>query len=169
MQKRIASVRRKFGELGIDGLLVLIEENRRYLSGFTGEDNGVAESAGALVIGNKRLFLLTDGRYTTQAAEESPHFHIARYQKGLESVLPEHMRKAVVHCLGIEASRVTLSQLEKMEKSLAADDSLSLKPVADIVGDVRAIKDDTEIDWTRKALPSPKKPFKKQLVPSQLE
>ena len=49
-RSRINTVRKLLKEKEIDALLVLIEENRSYLSGFTGEDHQFDESAGALVI-----------------------------------------------------------------------------------------------------------------------
>jgi Xaa-Pro aminopeptidase len=44
----------------LDSLLVLIAENRRYLSGFTGEDSQFDESAGALILTQSRKILVTD-------------------------------------------------------------------------------------------------------------
>ncbi len=162
---RIELVRKKFKDLEIDGLLVLIEENRRYLSGFTGEDNGVAESAGALVIGLQDLILLTDGRYTTQASAESPLYRIVVYKKGLESVIAGLLTETGISCLGIEAPRVTLSQHAKLNKSLLeADGNASLKPVEDVVQEIRAVKDEHEIQQTRKVLAIAETAFQKTLA-----
>ena len=49
-QHRLSEIRSRMRERELDSLLVLIEENRRYLSGFTGEDHQFDESAGALFI-----------------------------------------------------------------------------------------------------------------------
>jgi len=46
--------------------MVLVEENRPYLSGFTGEDTAFDESAGALFITGTKLVLATDSRYELQ-------------------------------------------------------------------------------------------------------
>ena len=40
IEKRLSATRTSLSSYRIDTLLVLIEENRRYLSGYTGEDNG---------------------------------------------------------------------------------------------------------------------------------
>lgn len=161
-ERRIEFARKKMTDLEIDGLLILIEENRRYLSGFTGEDNGVAESAGALLIGRRDLILLTDGRYTTQAEKESPLYRVEVYQKGLESAIPSLLKETGIGTLGIEAPRITLSQHSKLAKALSeADGNASLKPVEDLVQDIRAVKDESEIEWTRKALAIAETAFQK--------
>ncbi|MBU4013549.1 MAG: aminopeptidase P family N-terminal domain-containing protein, partial [Proteobacteria bacterium] len=50
MEKRVERLRKSLAENNIDTLMVLVEENRRYLSGFTGEDTQFDETAGALFI-----------------------------------------------------------------------------------------------------------------------
>src|SRR5438045_2710513 len=70
--RRVEKVRDKMGELGLDGLLISQPHNRRYLSGFTGEDAPPLDTAGFLIIGRDDICLVTDGRYTLQAAGELP-------------------------------------------------------------------------------------------------
>ncbi|MBW1933863.1 MAG: aminopeptidase P family N-terminal domain-containing protein, partial [Deltaproteobacteria bacterium] len=48
--KRMKRVRAILAGRGLDALLITCPENRRYLSGFTAEDVGISESAGALLI-----------------------------------------------------------------------------------------------------------------------
>ena len=48
-ENRIQSLRDTISDKSVDAMLVLIEENRRYLSGFLGEDHQFDESAGALL------------------------------------------------------------------------------------------------------------------------
>ena len=67
IQQRLDNLRKTLREKNLDTLMVTIEENRRYLSGFTGEDTQFDESAGALFITSDRLVLATDSRYSAQA------------------------------------------------------------------------------------------------------
>jgi Xaa-Pro aminopeptidase len=60
---RIRQLRRKLTRAGLHGLLVSHLSDLRYLSGFTG-------SSAALAVTRRAARLFTDGRYTTQAAEE---------------------------------------------------------------------------------------------------
>lgn len=58
------------------------EEYLWWISGFSG-------SAGACIIGKNRALLFTDGRYTIQAAKQSPHFE----QVGIEAQNPQEWLK----------------------------------------------------------------------------
>ena len=55
---------RQMAEQELDAYLVLARPNVRYLSGFTGEDT-------TLLVTANRTVLVTDSRYTEQAAEET--------------------------------------------------------------------------------------------------
>src|SRR5205823_2291408 len=70
--RRLDKVRAKMQELGLDSLLVSHPENRRYLSGFSGQDAPPLDSAGFLIVGLNDLCLVTDGRYNIQAAGQLP-------------------------------------------------------------------------------------------------
>ena len=72
IENRLLQIRKSIFESGLDTFMVLIEENRRYLSGFTGEDSQFDESAGALLITEKELILATDSRFELQAANKAP-------------------------------------------------------------------------------------------------
>lgn len=61
--RRIGALRRRITRTGLSGLVVTHLPDVRYLSGFTG-------SSAALAITSRSARLFTDGRYTTQAAEE---------------------------------------------------------------------------------------------------
>ena len=82
---RLARLRTSLQDQALDTFLVLQGENRRYLSGFTGEDGQFNESAGALLITPERQILATDSRYETQARIEAHAFEIYRYTEGLAS------------------------------------------------------------------------------------
>jgi len=137
----------------IDALMVLIEENRRYLSGFTGEDHQFDESAGALIITADNLVLATDSRFETQAADEAPMFELVIYRQGLAKELPALMDRLDVNKLGFESVRVSVQQRDTFEKALAdADVKTALVPLENMVEALREIKSDQEVELTRKAL-----------------
>ena len=61
--RRMSALRRRLSRTGLPGLLVTHAPDVRYLCGFTG-------SSAALAVTRRTARLVTDGRYTTQAAEE---------------------------------------------------------------------------------------------------
>ncbi|MCL4532091.1 MAG: aminopeptidase P family N-terminal domain-containing protein, partial [Actinobacteria bacterium] len=56
---RIAQLRETMSKIGVDSFLISQPENRRYLSGFSGEDHPPTDSAGYLFITEDELALLT--------------------------------------------------------------------------------------------------------------
>ena len=81
-------VQAELGERRLDALLVAQPENRRYLSGYSAEDNGIQESAGFLLIPESgRPRLLTDSRFTLQAEAEAPEYGIYMYAVDRKSVV----------------------------------------------------------------------------------
>lgn len=150
---RIANVRKSLTDNQIDTFLVLTEANRRYLSGFTGEDTMFNESAGALLITQDALILATDSRYTLQAESEAPLYEIVCYTKGLAKELP-HLLKRLGTCrLGFEARRTSVDQHQSILKEIAAADlSIELIATSNLVENLRIVKDDEEIDAIRKSI-----------------
>lgn len=150
---RIEALRKHMKPLNLDAMMVLVAENRRYLSGFTGEDNGFDESAGALFITQKKLLLATDSRFVFQAETEAPDFEVYCYRKGLAAELPDILAKLNVRTLGFEPARLSFKEHQRMEISLKEAGSFAaLLPVSDLVESLRVIKDESEIDIMRTAL-----------------
>ena len=150
---RIRQVRKALDEAGIDALMVLVAENRRYLSGFTGEDTQFDESAGALIITPRRLLLATDSRYELQARREASDYEVVCYKEGLAKQLPAILQQHGIARLGFESVRLTVQQHEKIREELKkAGNETRLQPVEDLVEKLRIIKDEFEVEETRKAL-----------------
>jgi len=153
IERRIEAVRRRLAEAPFDTLLVLTQENRRYLSGFTGEDTHFDESAGCLFINGDHLLLATDSRYLTQAEHEAPHFQIQCYKQSLVSSLPGILEQLGVRKLGLEAARLSLKDHRQMQERIAAEGgSVELVPWEGMVEGCRVTKDEGEIDAIRAAL-----------------
>ena len=150
---RIEQLRQQYPAAGIQALLVLVAENRRYLSGFTGEDTQFDESAGALIITSRDLLLATDSRYELQARREAPDYEVVCYKEGLAKELPGILQRLKVDQLGFEGVRLTVQQHAKIKKQLRkAGNNARLIPVEDLVETLRIVKDESEITQTRSAL-----------------
>ncbi|MBF0467402.1 MAG: aminopeptidase P family protein [Desulfamplus sp.] len=88
IKRRIDILRQGIKKNNLDAVIIFSDENRRYLSGFTGEDGNYDESAGFLVITPKDLILATDSRYKLQALSEARLYSVFCYEKGIASELP---------------------------------------------------------------------------------
>jgi len=152
-QDRIDRLRHILSEKKLDTFLVVVDENRRYLSGYTGEDTQFDESAGALLITADRLVLATDSRYDLQAGNEAPLFEVVRYEKSLAAELPGLLKKLNSETLGFESVRLSYMQFEKIAQQIKeAGQTIKLVSTEDIVEQLRICKSEPEIEITREAL-----------------
>lgn len=153
INNRLEKLRKSLSDQNLDALLVLVGENRRYLSGFTGEDSQFDESAGALLISDARLILATDSRYELQAEAEAPLYEIICYKEGLAKSLPEILQALNIKRLGFEPVRMSCFQHNKIVENITNGNlSVALVETENMVEDLRIRKEEAEIEATRKAL-----------------
>lgn len=148
MQQRIERVREQLAALNVDGLLVESAANRRYLSGFTG-------SAGALLISTTGAALLSDSRYTLQAASEAPSFAFTETsdQAPLPARLAALLREHGIRRLAFEAEQVSVASFARLERAIqAAEVACAWLPTEGLVQRLRQQKDPAEIATLRRAI-----------------
>jgi Xaa-Pro aminopeptidase len=150
---RIDKCRALLKSADIDTLMVSTTENRRYLSGFTGEDTQCDESAGALFISADHLVLATDSRFDIQAKTECKDYDIHCYREGLAKSLPEILKQLGTQRLGFESARVTHKILMDLNEALASQNmKVEMIPTENLVEQLREVKDEQEIQQTQSAL-----------------
>ncbi len=160
IRKRITKIRQALIEKELDALMVSIQENRYYLSGFTGEDTQFDESAGVLIISNHHLVLATDSRYELQAQAQAAGFDIVCYKKGLEKELPGIAESLGIHRLGFESVRLSHKNHSTYADALdQLDPPTEWIPTENMVETLRQIKSEEEIQHTVKALRIAEKAF----------
>ncbi|MCF4006558.1 aminopeptidase P family protein [Corynebacterium uropygiale] len=122
----------------IDTLLVTNLIHVGYLSGFRGSN------AALLVSTDLSARICTDGRYTTQIAEEAPDIPALIARPSAEALLREVTGPRRI---GFEADAVSVSQLESFREACAED--VELVPVTGLVEALREVKDPQELEDLR--------------------
>jgi Xaa-Pro aminopeptidase len=163
-EERINRFRQTIKAENLDGFLVANGQNRRYLSGFRGEDGQLDESSGLLIISENSLVLATDSRYTEQAGQEAALYEIVDYKNGLAKELPDILSRLNIHRMGFESKRMTVSQVEDIQKELRENGlNIEVIPTRELTDNIRIRKDEFEINCTRKALAIAENAFLKVL------
>jgi Xaa-Pro aminopeptidase len=143
VQQRLNEVRRLMEEKNLPALLVSQAENRRYLSGFTGD-------AGTLLITPQRAILSTDFRYWEQAEKQAPTFEIQRGKGRVQDMLMGLIEAAGRPTrIAFESNTVTVAQLDEMQSALP---DIEWIKTSGLVEQVRRVKDATEIALLQKAI-----------------
>jgi len=153
IEKRLHRFRHLLTQADIDTMLVLVGENRRYLSGFTAEDTQFDESAGALFITESEGILATDSRYELQAKAEAPIYRIHCYRDGLEKALSDILTGLQTRRLGFEGRRLSVELHRKFtEQTAVLSPSVVWKSTDELIESLRIRKEDSEIEAIRTAL-----------------
>ena len=97
----------------MDGLLVTHPANWFYLTGFTGE-------SGVLLLTPDRTVLVTDGRFTVQAKEETRGVKIELQKGSLYTAVGEFLRKERIGRIGFDPGQLTVAQWSAIRKSAGA-------------------------------------------------
>ncbi|QNU65531.1 aminopeptidase P family protein [Ruminiclostridium herbifermentans] len=150
---RLNTFRNKLKDLKIDGALITKRENYMYLSGFSG-------SSANLLITDKKAYLLTDFRYVEQAAKQAPLFEIVQHKSNILDTIYEIVNSEGIKKLGFEDQSVTYCQYKEYSEKLKNTELFSIGSVVD---DLRAIKDEQEIEIINKAVEIADKAFEQVL------
>ena len=138
------ALRQRLGEQGLDAFLTFHPANRRYLSGFDGSFGFV------LVTANGGDVMLTDWRYVTQAAQQSPGMEIVELKKD------KHLWTPLGAALAARGARRLGFETVRTPHAWHADGAgatgvVEWVPIKGLVERQRSIKDAYEIERLRQA------------------
>jgi Xaa-Pro aminopeptidase len=139
---RVHELQKLLRRNALDALFVTSPADWYYLTGFTGE-------AGALIVGPRQVTLVTDGRFTVQAAEELRGVRVIEQKEGLYRSCGELLKNQRARRVGFDPNQVTVGQSHLLKKAVGK--ATQLKEASGLVASLRARKDVTELARMRKA------------------
>jgi Xaa-Pro aminopeptidase len=139
---RHKSLLRELRQRGVDCLLVTSPANWYYLTGFTGD-------AGVLIVATGATTLITDGRFTSQAREESPYIRLELQKGSLYASVGEWLKKRGLRHIGYDPEQWTMTHWKTLRKACGA--KCRLVEASGIVESLRRKKDPQELAVMRKA------------------
>jgi len=149
--RRLEKLRRLVKKEQVDLFVVAAEPNVRYLTGFTGE-------ASILLVSPDRTLLVSDGRFTTQLAEECPglELHIRPVGQVLFDALAEVIDKLGVRKVGYEPSSLSVAQFQTLQEKAKTVEWLG---ITGRVESLRSVKDESEVEAIRRAVDQAERAF----------
>lgn len=137
-EERRNALRALCKKCGFDGILMVNPANIYYYTGFYGDDSKV-------LIGEDGVALLTDGRYTEQAARECPDVPVLVQSVKNGSwlqLLEKVCRKQKMKRLAFEGDFITYQEYAGMKETL---EGIMLADSQDILATGRMVKEEEEI------------------------
>ena len=142
---RLLKLRQEMERQKLDALLVSQNENRRYISRFTG-------SAGMVIVTRVNAYLAVDFRYTVQAEKEASGFEIVHIKRDIADWLPEFIADLGLRSVGFEAHVLSYRLARQLSEKLRNNHKTTkLVPSSNIVESIRSIKEPEELDLIAKA------------------
>ncbi len=140
---RLGKVRQAMAEKGLDGLVISKPENRAYLSGFTG-------TSGWLLITPQKAYLVTDFRYTEQAAAQAPAYEVVKQDATVsaQQLIARLCEQERVQKLGYEGDFLTVDDFETYRKLHPGRELVS---ATGLVEALRMVKEPAEVELMRTA------------------
>jgi Xaa-Pro aminopeptidase len=142
--KRREDLRRQLRSDELGAILITCPTNVSYLTGFTGDSS-------VLLLGQERDIILSDGRFTTQLAEESPALEafIRPATQTMTQAVAQVAGSLGIGRLGFEAVALSVAEFEKLREALPTP---TLVPTTERVESLRQIKDEDEVAAIRQAI-----------------
>ena len=142
-EKRLAKLRAKIAERGLDYLLVTQPENRRYLTGFAEKDVSPSTSAGWLVVGPRDAVFVTSFLYYEGVRAAVKDWQIVRAKPRIIDGAFEVLSGLPGGKVGFDASWMTVEQHQELLAAVGKQHDFV--PAVGLVEELREIKDDAEI------------------------
>lgn len=139
---RVHELQKLVRKNSLDALLVTSPADWYYLTGFTGE-------SGVLIVGPRQVTLVTDGRFTVQAAEELRGVRVVEQKEGLYRSCGELLKNQRARRVGFDPSQLTVGMAHLLKKAVGK--ATQLKEAGGLVASLRSRKDVAELAQMRKA------------------
>ncbi|MBE7050613.1 MAG: aminopeptidase P family protein [Ruminococcaceae bacterium] len=135
MNKRIEKLLKVMSDKNLDNILITNPKNMYYLADFY-------QGEGYLIIGKAGLILATDSRYTEYANSNCKDFEVRDITKTKVTDFITHGQ-----ALGFEDEFVTYAYYKNLSEKVSC-----LVGASDLIRDLREVKDETEIEYIKKAV-----------------
>ncbi|WAM32472.1 M24 family metallopeptidase [Caldicellulosiruptor naganoensis] len=133
----------------IEAVFVSKKENVRYLSNFKGDESFL------LLTRNGKRYLLTDFRYIEQAKKETCGFEIIDYKGKLFETVLDILSQNQIDSLYFEGYNLTYSTFSEMKEKIGE----KIYPLSFSIDEIRALKDEDEIELIKRAVEITDKAF----------
>ncbi len=132
-------------EKSMDAAIINRREDVYYFSGFTGSDSVLV-----LVRKKRKLFLVTDARYTEEAEKTAPGYAVTLWRNGFSQFIGKLLAKFSVRSIGFLPGAMTVQFHEGVIAE--AGKRLAWLTLAPAIASMRAVKSAAELSAMKKAL-----------------
>lgn len=151
---RLEKLRTDMEKKGFDGVFLIGDANRNYMSGFTGDES-------FSLITKDKAFFITDSRFTEQARMQVKDYECMEYSKNcsIYEFVADLAKENDLGKIGFEENIMSFSTYSQYKNKMECE----FVPLNGLVEEIRIIKDQFEIEQIRKAQAIADKAFEHML------
>lgn len=149
-QARIEALRARLAESGLDSVVITHPTNRRYLTGYTGEDHPPNESPAHVVIAEERAVIVTSPLEAERARQQTEGFEVVDEFRPLAHGDAEVLKQLGARRVGFEDEAILFKDYQTLRGELGVD--VELVPVGSLIDELRAVKAADELDLLARAI-----------------
>ncbi|MGD9713449.1 MAG: M24 family metallopeptidase [Thermomicrobiales bacterium] len=146
---RLSRVRALCDQIGADALLISDPNNRFYVTGYSGEDHGLTESAGIALISADDAILYTSPNNTEWAASETTGFSVAGWSRPWETFVAEEIDRLGLQTIGFEPGSLSYQSWRAISEH---GKGFALEPMSGELDRIRWVKDAAEVALIQRAI-----------------
>ncbi|HEX3722113.1 MAG TPA: aminopeptidase P family protein [Nitrolancea sp.] len=150
MQSRISQLRAVLRSADLDAIVITHPANRRYLTGFEGDDTPPNESSGHVVIGMDRAVLVVSPLEAQRAREQAPEYEIFDRVRPLAKADATVLNEIGAKRVGFEDDAILYLDYVTLRDNLGTE--TELVPIGERVADIRVVKSSVEISIIERAI-----------------
>lgn len=147
-ETRIKNIQNNLSSNEIDGLLITSTYNIAYLTGI--HAFSIEEREARILVTKQHCYLFTDARYSEMVKEKAPFVTLGEIVNSnpMSKQLKAIIKKENIKELGFEEENISYKEASELEEKFS---NVEFIPTAEIVEDLRIIKDNAEIENIRQA------------------
>lgn len=140
IRQRMQRLQKALAVKKVQAALFVCPHNVRYFTGFTGSDS-------CLLLAGRKHWLITDSRYTEEAALSAPLVEAVCWKKHPAEFAAELLKKSGISRVGFCQQHLTVAWFNHLKKA-----RFSLQPVDELASSLRMLKSEAEVRAILKAL-----------------
>jgi Xaa-Pro aminopeptidase len=143
--QRLARLRERMAQEGVDGYFGVRWEHMRYLTGLPFDESEVTGSgdSGKFLVGAEQVWVIADSRYTIAVKHQAPESTLFEANRQLVDAWPSLLETAAVKRVAIEAATIPHLTWERL---VAAAPDVELVPIEGWVEAQRQLKEPSELE-----------------------
>ncbi|MGD9791826.1 MAG: M24 family metallopeptidase [Phycisphaerales bacterium] len=146
---RIARLLSETRKRGVEHAVISHSTDVGYLTGFLGGDSVLCVGP---ELGSKGAVIVSDGRYAEELEPQHTLADVVLRTKGMWETVGDVLKRQRVARFAVQAEHLSVAEYETIQRAMASGDGMEAVAISGLVGALRLVKDEAEIELIQTAI-----------------